>query len=130
MKVYCCGCKTKVEARETTGAEIYPTFFYLSKKIFLKCDTCGNYVGVHNKRTDEGRLRPLGSIPTPELRKARQEIHAVLDPVWQSQKMSRTEVYAKMSFKLGIREFHTGEIDSMVKANFVLKCAKEIQEGK
>lgn len=104
--LYCCGCGADTEARLTNGAEIYPHRPDLHELPFWKCDKCGNFVGCHHKTKD--RTRPLGCIPTPELRSARGLAHAVIDSLWQSGGMSRTEVYAAISKALG-RSYHTGE---------------------
>jgi len=74
---------------------------------------CKNYVGCNYKSTD--RTKPLGTIPTPELRAARQNLHKLIDPLWygkKNQNVKRTKVYAKISELLG-KEFHAGTINSM-----------------
>lgn len=81
-EIYCSGCGVKVKARLTDGGEIYPHRPDLSDLPFWKCDTCGNYVGCHHKTED--RTRPLGIIATPELRNAKNHIHRILDPLWQT----------------------------------------------
>jgi hypothetical protein len=67
--IYCCGCESAVQARLTDGREIYPHRPDLADLPFWKCDGCGNHVGCHHKTND--RTRPLGNIPTPEIRIAR-----------------------------------------------------------
>ena len=84
MNIRCCGCQKKVEARLTDGSEIYPHRKDLYSLPFWKCDVCGNFVGCHHKT--KNRTRPLGCIPTPEIKNARKHIHAILDPLWQSGK--------------------------------------------
>ena len=68
-----------VEVRLTNGAEIYPHRKDLSELPFWKCDTCGNFVGCHHKTGDP--TKPLGVIPTSEIKRARQHIHRILDPI-------------------------------------------------
>ena len=97
MKIYCVCCGHEVEARLTDGKEIYSHRPDLYSLPFWKCDSCWNFVGCHHKTKD--RTRPLGNIPTKELREARKHIHALLDPIWQSGKMKRKEVYAFISEK-------------------------------
>lgn len=80
--IYCCGCDRDVEARLTDGAEVYPHRPDLAGLPFWMCDTCGNYVGCHHKTED--RTRPLGKIPSAEIRKARQHCHRVVDPLWKN----------------------------------------------
>lgn len=128
MKIYCCGCKKDVEARLTTGTEIYPHRQDLNGIVFFRCDVCNNYVGTHRKLNKDGTRMPLGSIPTPELRKVRSEIHELMDPIWRNQKMQRSELYAKLSFRLGIDDFHTGSINNMMVANLVIKEINKIKE--
>lgn len=122
MKIYCCDCKTDVEARLTDGAEIYKHRAELKSLPFWKCDTCGNFVGCHHKT--KNKTTPLGCIPTPEIKDARKHIHALLDPLWQSGKISRKELYAKLTAKLG-KQYHTAEIRSVDEAREVYKTLQE-----
>jgi hypothetical protein len=85
------------------------------------CDICGNYVGCHYKA--KGSTEPLGSIPTPEIRKARQRVHQALDPVWKSGAISRAALYRRISGALG-REYHTAEIRTVDEAQTVLALLK------
>ncbi|OWK34653.1 hypothetical protein FRUB_10624 [Fimbriiglobus ruber] len=89
---------------------------------YWKCDTCGNYVGCHHKTKD--RTRPLGNIPTKELKNARQHIHRILDPIWQNGKMPRGKVYAVIASQLGIAEYHTAEIKTIEDARRVYAIVK------
>lgn len=125
MNIFCCACQTDVEARLTDGAEIYPHRNDLAKLPFWKCDTCGNYVGCHHKTRT--RTNPLGNIPTAELRKARNKIHEILDPIWKSGKMKRVEVYAALTDKLGWH-YHTAKIRSIEEARQVYRLVLEIAE--
>lgn len=119
-KIYCCGCERKINARLTNGKEIYPHRKDLFKLPFYKCDKCGNYVGTHHKSKD--RLKPLGSIPTPEIRELRKQIHKEIDWLWRDTDMSRGEVYSAMSEAIG-REFHSAEVSSVDEANMILNIA-------
>lgn len=121
-KVYCCGCWQHVQARFCSGKEIYPHRPDLSDKIFWKCDTCGNYVGCHRNTA-----RPLGVIPTPELRAARQRVHAAIDPFWKDGRISRTELYHKISCRIG-EEFHTANMIRVSDADKIIAIANEIME--
>ena len=122
MEIYCCGCEMKVEARLTGGEEIYPHREDLYSLPFWKCDGCGNYVGCHHKT--KNRTNPLGCIPTPEIKKARQHIHKILDPIWQNGKMSRKEIYAELSERLGWK-YHTAKIRSVEEARKVYRLVRE-----
>jgi hypothetical protein len=118
MKVYCCGCKTDINARLTSGGEIYPHRNDLAKLPFWKCDRCTNYVGCHR-----GTHKPLGVIATPELMGARRRIHQLLDPIWQSGKISRRKLYQKISDELGY-SYHTAQIRSLEEARRVWAVIK------
>ena len=120
-EIYCCGCGEKVQARLTDGGEIYPHRQDLYSLPFWKCDACGNYVGCHHKT--KNRTAPLGCIPTPELKNARNYIHRLLDPIWQSGKMGRKEIYKKRSDELGWK-YHTAQIRSVEEARKVYRIVK------
>lgn len=121
--IYCCGCGAEVQARLTDGREIYPHRPDLAELPFWRCDACGNHVGCHHKTSD--RTRPLGNIPTPELRKARQHIHALLDPLWRSRKISRRKIYGHISTALG-RQYHTAELRTIDEARAVYRIVQTI----
>jgi hypothetical protein len=108
-------------ARLTSGAEIYPHRSDLADLPFWKCDTCGNYVGCHHKTGKP--TEPLGNIPTPELRKARNHIHAILDPLWQSKKYRRKELYGLISDHMGFG-YHTAKLRTIEEARKVYKFLK------
>lgn len=110
--IYCCACHKDVSARATTGAEIYPRHKHLHAMHFWVCDACGNYVGCHNK-DPKNRTRPLGCIPTQAMRKARSRLHALIDPIWQSGKLKRGEVYQRLAWALDRPNFHTAETRSL-----------------
>ncbi|GAB5431250.1 MAG: hypothetical protein EpisKO_06200 [Epibacterium sp.] len=123
-EIYCCGCSGKVLARLTDGAEIYPHRRELSTLPFWKCDSCGNHVGCHHKTSNP--TSPLGCIPTPEIKSARQHIHRILDPIWKSKRMSRRAVYAEVAQRLGRKDYHTANIRSVDEARHVYRIVKEI----
>ena len=123
MDIHCCGCSQKVKARLTDGVEIYPHRKDLKSLPFWKCDDCDNYVGCHHKT--KNRTRPLGCIPTKELKDARQHIHKVIDRIWQSGGMTRKELYKRLSDDLGWK-YHTANIKSVEEARKVYRLAKSI----
>lgn len=125
MMLHCCGCNGKVEARLTTGEEVYPHRTDLYRLPFWKCDTCGNFVGCHHKT--KNRTAPLGCIPTPEIKQARVKIHNVVDPLWQSGKISRNDLYKKISDRCG-RNYHTAKIRSVEEALGILCIVESIKE--
>ena len=123
--IYCCGCGKDTEARLTDGEEIYPHRRDLYTLPFWKCDVCGNHVGTHHKTRD--RTRPLGCIPTPAIKKARMEIHSLLDPIWKYGNVMRQSVYRSISRRLGY-EYHTAEIRSLDEAYNVIDMLKYYHE--
>lgn len=124
MEIYCCGCNEKVSARLTDGQEIYPHRTDLSALPFWKCDDCGNFVGCHHKTKNP--TQPLGCIPTPAVKNARQHIHRLLDPLWKSGQMRRKELYAKLTERLGWK-YHTAAIRSVDEARTVYRLIREIK---
>ena len=126
MKIHCCGCGKKVDARLTDGEEIYPHLSDLRKNPFWKCDACGNYVGTHNKTGNP--TKPLGVIPTPELRKVRQRIHRMVDELWREGFLTRKEAYREMSRYTG-RRYHTADIASMDEAEKALEAAGKLRNS-
>lgn len=121
--IMCCGCGDKVIARLTSGKEIYPHRKDLHNLPFWKCDVCGNYVGCHHKTKNP--TEPLGNIPTPDLRNARNHIHAILDPLWKTKKYKRSELYQKISDYMGFG-YHTAQIRSIDEARKVYRFLKEL----
>lgn len=123
MLIYCVGCAADVNARLTSGKEIYPHRADLHSLPFWKCDTCRNFVGCHHKTTK--KTAPLGCIPTPELKNARMHLHALIDPIWQSGKMKRRAVYEAISNQVGWN-YHTAKTRSMEEARAAYKAARLI----
>jgi hypothetical protein len=117
--IYCCACVKKVDARLTDGVEIYPHRPDLHSLPFWKCDTCGNYVGCHHKTSNP--THPLGNIPSPEIKKARMHIHAILDPLWKSKKYKRTKLYTMIAEGCGLKTYHTAQIRTIEEARSVYK---------
>ena len=122
--IWCCGCSAQVRARLTNGAEVYTHRADLAGLPFWRCDTCRNFVGCHHKT--DNPTHPLGCIPTPELKAARQHIHRILDPIWQSGRMSRRAVYRKVAKAVGVAEYHTAEIRTVEDARRVYRAVQQI----
>lgn len=123
MNIHCCGCGTEVVARLTDGKEIYPNTSDLHHLPFWKCDKCNNYVGCHYK--SKNNTKPLGCIPTKELRKARSHIHALIDPLWKQRLMDRKDIYQELSEIIGW-EYHTAKIKTIEEARIVYKAARQV----
>jgi hypothetical protein len=122
--LYCCGCGAEVQARLTDGREIYPHRPDLAELPFWRCDACGNHVGCHHKT--EYRTKPLGNISTPEIRNARRHIHEILDPLWKTGVLNRSQIYRRISAALG-RKYHTAEIRSVEEARVIYRIVGDIQ---
>ena len=123
--IYCVHCQGHVDARLTNGKEIYPGLYALRKSAFYICDSCKNYVGCHKGRDH----RPLGCIPTPELRHARKLIHELMDPLWQQGLARRSEIYAALSKLIG-REYHTAELRSVDEARVVYRFLQRFRRAR
>lgn len=121
MKIYCVGCATDVEARLTTGKEIYPHRPDLFSLPFWKCDSCFGFVGCHHKTSK--RTAPLGCIPTKELKNARIHLHALIDPIWQSGVVKRRELYEEISKLVGWN-YHTAKTRSVEEARSAYAAAR------
>lgn len=128
MKIYCCGCQKDIEARLTSGAEIYAHREDLATRPFWKCDTCKNYVGCHYKTKNWSR--PLGCIGTKEIYKARHHIHDLIDPFWKNHPeafRARGWIYRWLAWKTGKKEYHTAEIRSVEEAREIYRLAQTIK---
>jgi hypothetical protein len=126
MKIHCCQCKEKVDARLTDGSEIYPHRPDLEIIPFWKCDTCGNHVGCHHKTSNP--TQPLGCIPSAEIKKARSHIHKILDPLWKYMGHKRHKVYKCISNEIGWR-YHTAQIRTIEEAREIYKIIMKIHTG-
>lgn len=123
MEIYCCACGKDVIARLTSGKEIYPHRQDLHSLPFWIHDECGNFVGCHHKT--KSKTRPLGCIPTQEIRSARKHIHRLIDPIWQSGLISRGDLYKKISDECGW-SFHSASIRSIDEARLAYSAAIEV----
>ena len=128
-KLFCCTCDDMVFVRLTNGKEIYPHSSKLFELPFYKCDKCKNYVGCHHKTKD--RTRPLGCIPSKEIKVARQYIHKIVDPLWQKHPQkyrARGWIYRWLSSQLGY-QYHTAEIKSIKEARKIYALVLTIQNA-
>ena len=113
MKIYCCGCKDFVEAKYITGRQAYPHRPDLFDLGFWQCPDCENFVGTHKKT-----MQPLGVIATKELKKARMDLHALMDPLWKNGTIRRKKLYKAISAFIG-KEYHTANTRSVEEINAV-----------
>lgn len=134
MIIYCCGCQKEVEARLTSGTEIYPIRDDVRLDYhdfpFWKCDTCKNFVGCHHKTKNP--TRPLGCIPTPKIKEARKMIHQIIDPHWKNHPeafRARGWIYRWLAFKTGKEAYHTAEIRTIEEARKIYRYAQTIKSA-
>lgn len=123
MKIYCTNCKDEVNARLTDGSEMYPHRKDLYSLPFWVCK-CGAFVGCHHKTSS--RTKPLGYLASQEIKDARKKIHAILDPMWRSGKISRSKAYSVISEKIG-KTFHSAEIKTLEEARQVYSIVLSLQ---
>lgn len=123
MYIFCCHCNKEVDARLTSGKEVYPYSKDLHELPFWKCDHCNNFVGCHHKT--KNRTKPLGIIPTAKIKRYRMMVHLKLDPIWKSKMMKRKEVYKYLSKHLS-KEYHTAHIASVEEGEAVLKLLDKL----
>lgn len=123
--IFCIECQSDVEAAHIQGVDAYPHRPDLARKNFWQCPSCKNFVGTH-KNGDS--MTPLGCIPNRKMKSIRMQIHSVIDPIWKTRKLSRSEVYKRISEKIGY-EYHTGEIKSIPEANRIFVLVQEMARG-
>lgn len=129
MLIFCCACNADVECRLTNGKEIYSHRKDLWNLPFWKHDKCGNFVGCHHKTTHH--IKPLGCIPTKEIKVWRQKIHVVLDPLWRGGVYNRKQIYKIISQGMGSGYlYHTAEIRSVDEARKVLDIIENLPKEK
>lgn len=121
MEIFCCNCKIKTTVKLIKGIDLYPHRKDLKQKSFWQCQTCNSYVGCHNGKKN----RPLGCIPSPEIKNARAYIHKILDPIWLKNRVGRSKLYGWISNNLGYT-YHTGEIRDIKEARKVYKIILNI----
>lgn len=120
MTIYCCQCGGDVSARLSDGGEVYPHRKDLCSIPFWICDTCGNFVGCHHKT--KNRTQPLGCIPNQEIRNARKHLHSIIDPIWQSGKMTRSAIYKAISNEIGWN-YHTAKTRTIEECKAAYRAA-------
>ena len=122
MEIYCCGCEQSVKPKLTDGREIYPHRRDLHNMPYWSCPTCAGYVACHRKTKGP---QPVPCIPTAELRRQQREIHRVLDPIWQSGKMSRKALYEMIGASLG-GKYHPASLRSVDEAKRAYDIVRDI----
>ena len=129
LEIFCCGCNQHTQARLTNGSEIYQkpidvAFWHKNEEYvnlpFWICDICKNYVGCHHKTKTP--TKPLGCIPTEEIRKWRGYLHRLIDKHWKTSQ-ERKEVYSKITKEIGC-QYHAAEIRSVDEAQRIYAICK------
>ncbi len=113
--IFCEPCERHIHPVLTTGKLIYPHRKDLHNKLLWQCPWCDAYVGCHPD-TD----RPLGCIVGSLVKRARVQIHDLLDPIWQSGTITRNQLYKELSAILGYH-YHTAGIRNMKEAKRIIE---------
>lgn len=103
------------------GREIYPHRDDLQDILMYECPFCHNRVGVH-----KGTTKPLGCIPTQKMKVARRQVHSLIDPLWKSGKITRKELYKRISEKVGW-SYHTGATKNLQELREAYKIGLELK---
>lgn len=105
-------------ARLVGGNVIYPHREDLFHKSFWLCD-CGAYCGCHGITT-----RPLGFPAGAETRRARNNAHAVFDPLWRSGGMDRRAAYGWLAERMGLpsEQCHIGMMTAAQAREVIAHC--------
>ncbi len=98
---YCSRLSEKV-----TGAVLYPNNPKVRDRWFYRCRPCKAWVGTH-----EGTDKPLGRLADATLRRAKQDAHKALDPLWRAKIVrdgcrqfdARESAYVWLAGEMGIR---------------------------
>lgn len=129
MKIYCCNCKKEIDAVMINGSAAYRNRHDLCVLSFWQCTVCKSFVGTH--KTKDKMFHPLGCIATPEIKKARMNLHAIIDPLWKNKKIGRKKLYEMISEFLGY-EYHTAETKNLDEIKtveqFILKISKKLNQ--
>lgn len=121
MKIYCCTCRKELDCELVKGDVIYPQRQDLSHLNFYRCPNCKQYIGCH-----PNSIKPLGVIPTQEMKKARIIIHSMIDPLWKSGKISRKKLYRLIAKELGIKTYHTGWTRNIKQCRDVYRAVSKV----
>lgn len=104
MVLFCVNCQKEVLAEYENNS--------------WKCPHCNNSVGCH-----KGTNRPLGCIPSPELRLKRIELYSLMEPLFS--KISKLKLLKLLSEKLGYK-FHLHQVKSIKECERVIDLVVEI----
>jgi len=115
MKCNHCG----KEAKWVENKIVYNGKNYGKSYMIWWCKDCDAYVGCHNNTK-----QPKGNILAKrDLRKARLETHAFIDPIWKSKKYKRKTVYKRLEEAFG-KPIHVGGIETVKECQEIIKTAQ------
>ena len=117
--IYCVTCQKEVKAYLTKGKEVYPHRPDLAQRDFYKCPECKNFVGCHI-----GTHKPLGCIPSKELKQARIKAHNFIDQFWKTKKCSRHKIYKILTDHFGYR-YHNGNTKTVKECEEAIEVIKK-----
>lgn len=117
------------------GDVIYPHRPDLYGKKFWHCAPCDAYVGCHPAVGKNGKggkgdgTVPLGRLAGPQLRRWKQNVHALFDPLWKSGQMRRKQAYRWLAEQLSIdfKDCHVGMFDVETCKRAVQICKERAQ---
>src|SRR5690242_20477553 len=98
-----CGAEVALEDSAMIYGQSYGMVYVCTR--YPECDA---YVGCH-----KGTIQALGRLANRELRQWKQNAHACFDPLWKSERLSRSDAYAWLSRQMGTppEETHIGMFD-------------------
>jgi len=128
QEVICPYCKEKAELASST--RVYFGRDYGKIWLCRSYPLCDSYVGVH-KGTDN----PLGRMADKELRRWKNNVHALFDQLWvneKKRKKARTKAYAWLAEQLDLHpsQCHVGMFDVDTCKRAVNVCIKNQTERK
>lgn len=88
---------------------------------FYGCIRFPDCKGAHGCHPDG---KPLGKPAPPEVKKWRIAAHEIFDRLWKNDGMKRTEAYAYLAEKMGVKEIHIGESDIETCKKIIKVCSK------
>ena len=92
-KVYCPYCGNAAELVDSSV--VYPQ----SYGMMWICMPCDAYTGVHRSSPT---FKPLGTLAKKDLRKLRQQVHHMFDPLWKNGSRTRNEAYAWLAERMNL----------------------------
>ena len=108
------------EAKWVENKEVYGKNYGQSYMIWL-CRPCDAYVGCHNNtKTPKGNF-----LAKANLRKARKEAHALIDPLWKSKKYKRQTIYKRLEEAFN-KPIHIGNTETPDECHEIIKTTKLI----